>query len=132
MKHNKVTKAASSSVQPVLQQPHCWLSGRLTANKLVQWCNEQFKKFEIKNYEVTEISRTHFNQDAYENGACRLLVRFRDKTMPEGSHFSTGYFMCFYRLSEYQEYLNMGYSLYLKDTSHFGLLKDMEIEVRKP
>lgn len=125
------TKAEIKNVKPVLQQNPCWLSGRLTAKKLVNWCNEQFKKFEIENYEVTEISRTHFNTDAYEGGAYRLLVKYRDKNMEVGSICSTGYFMCFYRISEYQDYINNGYELYLKNNGRFGLLKDLEIEVRK-
>jgi len=105
--------------------------GRLTAKKLVAWCNEQFSKLEIHNYEVIEITRSYFSSDHYENGACRLYVKFRDKRMELGNMCSTGHFLCFYRLSEYQDYINQGYELYLKDNGRFGSLKDFDIEVRK-
>ena len=140
MKPNSVpsarTKAQQSNdvednnVQPIFCQNPCWLSGRLTAKKLVNWCNEQLKKHGFENHEVTEISRTHLNQDDYENGACRLYIRFKDKTMVEGSFFSTGNFNCYYRISELQDYINAGYDLYLK-LCHSGILRNTEIEVRK-
>ena len=129
-KHNSITEVEGNNVKPPYSQTHCWLSGRLTTKKLVKWVNEQFKNFELK-YEVTEISRTHFNTDAYEGGACRLLVKFRNINMEVGSMCSTGYFMCFYKISEYEEYLKNGYELYLRDKSRFGILNNFEIEVRK-
>ena len=126
---NNELKADSGSVSKALQQTPCWLSGRLTAKKLVNWCNEQFKKFEIHNYLVTEISRTHFNKDAYEGGACRLLVKYKNVKNEELHNY--GYFMCFYTISEYQDYINAGYELCLKNNNRFGLLNDLEINVRK-
>lgn len=106
------------------------LKGRLTAKKLVAWCNEQFKEFGINDYEVTKITRTRYNKDQYESGACKLLVSFITKSLPKNSLVHSGYFMCFYSISEYQYYINNGCSLYLKDKSRHGILSDFEIEIR--
>jgi hypothetical protein len=103
------------------------LSGRLTAKKLITWCNNQFKKLEILNYEVTEIVTTKFNDYAYEGGACRLLFIVKRKD----DDFLSCEFMGFYRISDYQEYIKKGYELYLKDTGKFGLIRDFTIEIRK-
>ena len=126
-----ITNADSGSVQPALLQTSCWLSGRLTIKKLIKWCNDQFAKLEITDYEVFEIYRTNFNQNDYECGACRLVIRFKNKTMKEGDYCSVGTFYCFYKISELEEYLKTGHDLYLKDNGQYGLLSNLEIEVRK-
>ena len=103
---------------------------RLTIKKLIEWCNDQFKNNGIGNtYEVFEIYATRFRYNDYECGACKLVIRYRNKTLPDGHLVSTGSFYCFYKISELQEYLKLGYRLYLKDTNKFGLLADMVIEV---
>lgn len=105
------------------------LLGRLTAKKLVEWCNEQFEKLELNDYEVIKVERTHFTSDQYESGACRLYIIFRNKTLPESSLLHTSRFMCFYGINELHDYINSGYELYLKDGSKG--LTGFELEVRK-
>jgi hypothetical protein len=105
--------------------------GRLTSKKLVKWLNEKFIELEIKNYEVTSILRTHFNQNDYECGACRLLIYFKDKTLPDDHFLNNNNFMCFYKISELEWYLQNGYRLWLKDNSRQGYLKHFELDVQK-
>lgn len=107
------------------------LSGRLTIKKLIKWCNEQFAELGVNEHEVFEIHRTHFNQNEYECGACRLVVKFKNKKMKDGEYGSVGMFYCFYKVSELEEHLKNGYELYLKDTGRHGLLSNLEIEIRK-
>lgn len=107
------------------------LTGRLTCKKLVAWVNCKFDELEIDNYKVVEIYRTHFTQDQYEGGACYLTVKFENISMPEDDFLKYGYFSCYYPIWLYQEYLNNGYELYLKDTQRHNLLTNFTIEVRK-
>ena len=106
--------------------------GRLTTKKLIKWLNEQFIKFEITQYEVTDISRTYFTSNDYECGACRLIIHFKHKATEHTAIHNNGYFYCFYRIKELENYMKEGYELYLQDKGKFGLLTDLEIEVRKP
>jgi hypothetical protein len=106
-------------------------TGRLTANKLLDWVRQEFKKLGLTDYEVTEISRTHYSQDYYEAGASRLIVTFRNKAMDQNSFMSLNHFLCYYRISDYDWYLKNGYELYLKDTERYGIIKNFTIEVRK-
>ena len=106
-------------------------TGRLTAKKLVNWVNQEFQKLGIKDYEVTEITKTNYSQDHYEEGASRLIVTFRNKSMDQNSYMGLNHFLCYYRISDYDCYLKNGYELYLKDTERFGILKNFTIEVRK-
>ena len=115
----------SNSTKPVLAL------GRLTSKKLVNWLNEKFLELGIKDYEVTQISRTHFNQNDYECGACRLLIHFKDKTLNDDHILNNRHFMCFYRISELEWYIKNGYKLWLKDNSRQGYLTQFELDVQK-
>lgn len=104
------------------------IAGRLTYKKLVAWVNEQFDKFEIKDYEAYKAERTYFTSYQYEGGACKLRVFFRHKSLK--SHpltDPTNYFMSFYFLKEYENYLNQGYEmrLVLKGNSLLNLEIDL-------
>lgn len=105
--------------------------GRLTSTKLINWLNEKFLELEIKSYEVTSIVRTHFTQNDYECGACRLMIFFKDKTMPNDHFLNNNHFLCFYKISELEWYLKNGYTLWLKDNSRQGYLKHFELDVQK-
>ena len=107
------------------------ISGRITSKKLIAWLNEQFVKLGIKEYEVTNISRTHFSSNDYESGACRLIIDFKHKETEYAAVHNNGYFYCFYRIKELEDYINSGYELFIKDRGRNGVLTDFEIDVRK-
>lgn len=107
------------------------LKGRLTKRKLIKWCNGQFAKLGIKDYEVVEIFTSRFRQHEYESGACRLLIKFKNITVKENSLCRYGTFLSFYRIRDYEDYLKNGYELYLKSKWPFHSINDFEIEVRK-
>lgn len=104
---------------------------RITKKYLLKWINEQFVKFEMNHIEATEIVITRFRPDDYEGGACRMYVYLRDKEFDRDG-LPPIYFMCFYKLSEYEDYINYGYEMYLKfKDPRLGLLRDLEIDLRK-
>lgn len=105
--------------------------GRLTTKKLIAWVNEEFKKKNINDYIATSITPTRYNRDQYEGGACRLMVRY--EPINKSSINDYDFFLCFYRISDYQYALSKGYEIYLKKdrNNRFELIKDFEIELRK-
>lgn len=105
-------------------------SGRLTSKKLIKWINEKFIELGINNYEVTSISRTRFNINDYESGACRLLIHFKDRNY-DYCLFNNKSFLCFYKISELEWYLKNGYNLFIKDNSRQGFLTHFELDVCK-
>lgn len=107
------------------------IKGRITAKKLIDWCNKEFERLEIKNYKVTDIFRTHYRLDDYECGACKLIVKFKDINLPDEHIINKGSFLCFYSMKEYEQYLKDGYQLYLRNKGRFGIISDFEIDVRK-
>ncbi len=106
------------------------VKGRLTSKKIITWLNEVFPEWGAPHIQVYEIERTRFRQDEYEAGACKLHIRYRNTEVDEGSLMSQGSFMSFYSIRELQEYLEMGYELYLK-TGQFRLLSNIELDVKK-
>lgn len=103
------------------------MKGRITSKKLVEWCNEQFKKFEINNYIVTNVRATRFRPHDYEGGACRLYITFQ--STKDKNHWD--YFLCFYSMKELKRSIDLGYTLYLKDNGRRGILSEFEIELKK-
>ena len=110
---------------------HLLAVGRLTSKKIIAWLNEKFNELGINDYEVTHILRTHFTQNDYECGACRLLIYFKNKTLPDNHILNNSSFLCFYKISELEWYIRNGYTLWLKDNSRQGYLKHFELDVQK-
>lgn len=105
------------------------IKGRVTSKKFVEWLNKKFEQLEINEYEVTEVYRTRHRVEDYEAGAARLIVTFRHKR-----EYTTGTFLCFYSLSQYESYLLKGYKMILifnNDRFGLNLLKDLEVDVVK-
>lgn len=106
------------------------LSGKLTKKKLIDWCNHKFTELENKDFEVYAIDNTRYTEREYESGAAFLNVRFRHKK----DHSIDDFFLCFYRIKDYQEYLNNGYSLIFKfqnERGRMNLIQDLTIDVIK-
>ena len=101
--------------------------GRITSAKLLKWINDKFLQLELHEYKAVKIERTHFNSNDYECGACRLYVRVVYKNNP--NEITT--FMCFYRLSDYEESLKLGYKMVLKDNGRNGIISQFEIDLIK-
>jgi len=96
---------------------------RVTYKYLIKWCNDEFKRLEILDYEVVNVERTFHNQDAIEAGACRLIITFQ--------HIETkksGYFLSFYTIGQIQRELKEGRKLHLKFDRSYILTKT-ELEV---
>ena len=125
MKETLNNTESSNSTKPVLA------TGRLTSKKIIAWLNEKFIEIGAENYEVTQILRTHFSQNDYECGACRLLIYFKNKTLPDDHILNGKHFLCFYKISELEWYLKNGYKLWLKDNSRQGYLTQFELDVQK-
>lgn len=106
------------------------IKGRITANKFIDWINSEFERLGINKYKAIKCERTFYRQDDYESGAARLIIKVHKLDMPIDSFFSCFHFSCFYKLSEYQEYIKSGYHLYFK-FKHDNFLTNMEVEVRK-
>lgn len=104
--------------------------GRLTAKRLIEWVNEEFHKLGSSEIQVYEIERTHYTPDQYESGACRLHIRFRNTSIPDGNLFASASFMCFFSIRELEEYIKAGYELFLK-SDRLGLYTNFELDVRK-
>jgi hypothetical protein len=104
---------------------------KLTTKKLLEWCQDEFKRLGIKEYIPTKIIRTRYRPDDYEAGACYLIIKFKSTTLPDDSLLASSYyFTCFYPLWMLDEYLKKGYELYLK-FDQFKFLKNTQIEVKK-
>lgn len=102
--------------------------GRLTSARMVQWLNQEFKRLEITDWVVTAVERTHFRDQDYEAGACKLRAHFENVK----SKSTKGEFLCFYSLGEYQDHMSKGYEMYIKFHNHrFGILSELTVELRK-
>ena len=104
--------------------------GRLTAKRLMEWANEEFIKLGSPEIQVYSVDRTFYTQDQYEAGACRLHIRFRNTSIPEGSCFATAAFLSFYTIRDIERHIKNGYELYIK-RDRLGLYTNMELDVRK-
>ena len=107
------------------------IKGRVTASKLKNWLENEFKRLEFGYYEVVEIYRTRFASHYYEAGACKLVIRFRHVEWE--TTFDTAAFLCDYSMKDLTEYIQGGYEMYLKFRSGKGVqsMTNLEIEVRK-
>ena len=123
-KHSENTEP-SNSTKPVLAL------GRLTAKKIIVWLNTEFNRLNISKYEVYAIERTFYSQSDYEAGACRLVIKFKNKNVDDDSIISHGTFNCYYRIMELQWYINNGYELFLKEAGRLGLMSQLELDLRK-
>lgn len=101
-------------------------TGRLTTKKLVEWCNMEFKRLELNDWTVTRIVRTHYREDDYQSGACKLLCWFKHNDTPDDSMLNrTHRFVSFCSIGELEESIRNGYQLNIKNKgvsiSHFEL-----------
>jgi hypothetical protein len=103
---------------------------KLTYKYLILFINEQFKKFGIVDYEVTQIWRTYYRRDEYEAGASKMQIIFKNNTLPTNHFANFGHFMCFYSLRELEQQLKNGYELYLK-FDRFHILSNLQLDVRR-
>lgn len=109
------------------------MNNKLTYLKLQNWINEKFKELEIFDYEVFKVERTYYTSDAYESGAAKLNIWFKDiasNALPDP--FNKSHFLCFYSLKELNEYLSNGQGLFLtfRDSRDCSL-NNMEIGIIK-
>lgn len=107
------------------------ITGRITSKKLVDFVNSEFLRLEITEYECYDVERTRFRPYDYEGGACKLHVKLRRK---DGVYLGVPlYFMCFYFLWEYEQYVKAGYEMFLTNKKRSTMLSilDMEIDLRK-
>lgn len=102
---------------------------RLTSKKFIEFVNEQFKKFEINDWEAISVINPRHRTDDIEAGACRLIVTIKYLKAEPDSFMSTNHFLCFYTLGQFEEYIKNGYEMYLKFNNR--LYRDMEIDVRR-
>lgn len=104
--------------------------GRLTKSKFINWLNCQFEKFGIVEYEVYKIDSTRYRGQDYEAGAAFLNVWFKVKgEIPDNNNSS--FFVCFYRLSQLEQYVKSGYEINLYLDRRLSTLDNLEIEVNK-
>lgn len=108
------------------------ITGRITYKKLIDWLNQEFARLEINSFEVIEAYRTYYTSGQYENGACKLIIKFQSKEIVKG-HRMEGSFFSFYFIKELQWYVENGYNLHLKFSfrSTGMSLNDLELDVIK-
>lgn len=109
------------------------MSKRITYKYLVQFLNEEFKRFEITEFEVVKVERTHHRDCDYEAGATKLLIHFEPKDKSKKHPLINGIFYCFYFVKELQWYVDNGYKLKLDFAyrSSRMMLCDLELNVTK-
>jgi len=100
---------------------------RITKKYLIDFVNEKFKTFEIKEYYVSGVEITRFRDYDIEGGACRLIFTVKEKK--NENNFC--HFYCFYSIKQIQQHCDIGYELYLKNNSRFGLIREFELDLRK-
>ena len=103
---------------------------RMTSKTFLHFINSEFKRLEMPEFEAFEVNRTRFRMSEYEAGACKLIVRIRDKRFKDNELNRTS-LLCFYSLKEYEEYLKSGYKMYLKFNDRNYMLNEAEIDVKK-
>lgn len=101
--------------------------GRLTAKRLIEWLNNEFERFEINEWTVTDVYRTRYRNHEYEAGACKLIISFESKS----NNKNRGTFLCFYSIAELKEHMNMGYKMILSFPPQTQSLTDLTIDLKK-
>lgn len=97
---------------------------RVTRNWIKDWVNEKFKQLEIFDFECYEVSRTYFNQNDYECGACHLQIRCKRVETGESTTF-----FCFYPIWYIQKEINDGLELWLK-FDRYNIVPNTTLELR--
>ena len=103
----------------------------LTLNTFLDFINSEFKRLKIEDFEAIEAIRTRYRPDDYEAGACKLIIRIKDKRFKNNELLRNSFF-CYYSINEYRSYLKNGYEMYLKFNDNYFIIRNATIEVRKP
>lgn len=103
------------------------IKGRVTGKKLIEFLNQKFKDLEIDDYEIVEIVPTRYSSAAIEAGANKLQIKFQNKN--DDSVF--GFFGSSYGMKELENYIKMGYRIYLKSHPRYLILSNLQLEVTK-